>query len=403
MQMSKNVELRTQNGWCYSNWLFFQCICVCVPNCLHWQSFFSTFHLGGACTTFRGWWTRVLHWGDAHCPRQRYFQRARSLIFPLEVVVHCFGTLFFAWCHCLSNCCVPAVRAWPLLRVNSARECLTTTHLKLLRGQSFSSFLPSESIAWVCNFRDLCSVATSNVRTTKNVNMPPHPTPPHPTPPHPPTPGSAECWETTKGWGSSRRSHQKHPHNQYHRFCMVRLHRGCRCLKTGQLSQGLKMTQKWSAQSDVYIYIYSSLWDILSAGVCTMWSNLGTLKPKHLLTSLLLKVELIVLPTSLKKANFWGSNFWGTVSNISPKYHESIVGVSWEYGKSIVRVSWTYGRFRVWTCSFVCDFFRDVLGLSSPVSKTQSGMQQPFRVFPAVLSRLHFFKYLFKSVSSKRD
>ena len=27
--------------------------------------FFATFHLGGACTTFRGWWTRVLHWGDA--------------------------------------------------------------------------------------------------------------------------------------------------------------------------------------------------------------------------------------------------------------------------------------------------------------------------------------------------
>ena len=62
-----------------------------------------------------------------HCPRQRYFQRAHSLIFPLEVVVHWFGTLFFTWCHCLSNCCVPAVRARPLLRVNSARECLTTT------------------------------------------------------------------------------------------------------------------------------------------------------------------------------------------------------------------------------------------------------------------------------------
>ena len=62
-----------------------------------------------------------------HCPRQRYSQRARSLIFPLEVVVHWFGTLFFTWCHCLSNCCVPAVRARPLLRVNSARECLTTT------------------------------------------------------------------------------------------------------------------------------------------------------------------------------------------------------------------------------------------------------------------------------------
>ena len=75
-----------------------------------------------------------------HCPRQRYFQRAHSLIFPLEVVVHWFGTLFFTWCHCLSNCCVPAVRARPLLRVNSAWECLTTTHLKLLRGQSFPAF-----------------------------------------------------------------------------------------------------------------------------------------------------------------------------------------------------------------------------------------------------------------------
>ena len=32
--------------------------------------------------------------------------------------------------------------------------------------------------------RDLSSMAIYHVRSTRNVNMPPHPTPPHPTPPH---------------------------------------------------------------------------------------------------------------------------------------------------------------------------------------------------------------------------
>ena len=37
----------------------------------------------------------------------------------------------------------------------------------------------------VNNPRDLSSMAIYHVRSTRNVNMPPHPTPPHPTPPHP--------------------------------------------------------------------------------------------------------------------------------------------------------------------------------------------------------------------------
>ena len=41
--------------------------------------------------------------------------------------------------------------------------------------------------------RDLCSVATYTVQSTRNVNMPPppHPTPPHPTPPRPAPPRPA--------------------------------------------------------------------------------------------------------------------------------------------------------------------------------------------------------------------
>ena len=38
-----------------------------------------------------------------------------SLTFPLEVLAHGEGTLFFTWCHCLSNCCVPGVGARPPL------------------------------------------------------------------------------------------------------------------------------------------------------------------------------------------------------------------------------------------------------------------------------------------------
>ena len=47
---------------------------------------------------------------------------------------------------------------------------------------------PISSVA-TCNVvndpRDLSSMAIYHLRSTRNVNMPPHPTPPHPTPPHP--------------------------------------------------------------------------------------------------------------------------------------------------------------------------------------------------------------------------
>ena len=64
-----------------------------------------------------------------------YFHKSISLTFPLEVVVHGEGQLFFTWCHCLCNCCVPAVRARPLCRsmsniasvaVHVCRKCTWT-------------------------------------------------------------------------------------------------------------------------------------------------------------------------------------------------------------------------------------------------------------------------------------
>ena len=65
-----------------------------------------------------------------HCPRHMYFHQSISLIFPLEVVVHGEGILFFTWCHCLSNCCMPAVRARPLCRrmSNVASVCAASVH-----------------------------------------------------------------------------------------------------------------------------------------------------------------------------------------------------------------------------------------------------------------------------------
>ena len=65
MQMSKNVELRAPNGWFCSSSLFFAMYLHLCSKLSSLAIFFFTFHLGGACTTFRGWWTRVLHWGDA--------------------------------------------------------------------------------------------------------------------------------------------------------------------------------------------------------------------------------------------------------------------------------------------------------------------------------------------------
>ena len=169
---------------------FFQCICICVPNCLHWQFFFSTFHLGGACTTFRGWWTRVLHWGDATV-------HARGISRELALWSSLWKSLSTVSAHFSFH----GATAYPTAacpRCELDLFCAWTLH-----GSVWPQ--PIWNIAWVCNFRDLCSVATSNVRTTKNVNMPPHPTPP----PHPRVSGMLRNDEsvgllealTPKTWG----------------------------------------------------------------------------------------------------------------------------------------------------------------------------------------------------------
>ena len=139
VNLRKNSDTRASNGVFPSNSLFFS---VYLHVWLTPRLFFSFFfYLSGRfclhnLPRLANTWPSFRR---RHCPRQRYFQRAFSLTFPLEVVVHCCGTLFFTWCHCRSNCCVPAVRPWRLLRANSAWECLTT-HFKLLRGQSFPAF-----------------------------------------------------------------------------------------------------------------------------------------------------------------------------------------------------------------------------------------------------------------------
>ena len=80
---------------------YLQSICICGPQAPV-SCFFSTFLVGSVCTTCRGW---RRHWPSVrrrHCPRQRYFQRAFSLTFPLEVVVHWCGTEFCEKISCNS-------------------------------------------------------------------------------------------------------------------------------------------------------------------------------------------------------------------------------------------------------------------------------------------------------------
>ena len=147
--MCKNVETRAQNEYFHQNSLCFP-MYLQTPFEIAWISniFFylpcrlslqSLPRLLKTCPSLR----------RRHCPRHRYFQRSLSLIFPLEVVVHCFGTLFFTWCHCLSNCCVPAVRAWSLFRVNSA----TSMNVNITPTPTPSPPHTQRSITWVCNFR----------------------------------------------------------------------------------------------------------------------------------------------------------------------------------------------------------------------------------------------------------
>ena len=80
---------------------YLQSICICGPQAPV-SCFFSTFLVGSVCTTCRGW---RRHWPSVrrrHCPRQRYFQRAFSLTFPLEVIVHWRGTEFCEKISCNS-------------------------------------------------------------------------------------------------------------------------------------------------------------------------------------------------------------------------------------------------------------------------------------------------------------
>lgn len=138
MQMSKNAELRVPNGWFFQSQCFSQCICTCVTNYLHLH-FFSTFHLCGACTTFPGWWTGVLHWGNAtvHATGiSREFALWISLWKCLSIdLAHLswHGSTAYPTAAC------PLCKL-DLLRVNSARECLT--QLKVLQGHFPALFHP---------------------------------------------------------------------------------------------------------------------------------------------------------------------------------------------------------------------------------------------------------------------
>ena len=104
MHMCKNVELQAQNKCFHQNSLCFA-IYLQTSSELAWISklffyFPSRLSLQSLPRLLKTWPSLRRR----HFPRHRYFHKAFSLTFPLEVVVHWFGTLFFTWCHCLSYC-----------------------------------------------------------------------------------------------------------------------------------------------------------------------------------------------------------------------------------------------------------------------------------------------------------
>ena len=150
---------------------FFQCICICVPNCLHWQFFFLPF-------------ISVVHAQLSEAGEHVSFIEATPLSTPEVFPESSLSDLPFG-----SRC--------PLFRHTFLFMVPLPIQLLRARGASSTSFA-RELCTGVFDhnpFETSRGYATSEISAAsqhlmyalqRTLTCPP-------TPPHPPTPGSAEC------------------------------------------------------------------------------------------------------------------------------------------------------------------------------------------------------------------